>query len=645
MHLTVIYTHFQHGDKNSTVVQKDMATIERLQNMRKAILLLLLMLTCMVGRAAKAWNQPIQTRQSDGSPLTICLHGDEYFSWRTTLDGALLVNVGMDYYIAQIGKDGSLVASAQLAHNKEQRTALEQGIIDRQDRQRFFDTLAKRKRNKAIRREPVQMNSYTFPHEGEPKAIVVLAEFSDLGFTVKDPKATFEDYLNGEERPVNRGTYEHKNYGSVRSYFKTMSFGKFSPQFDIIGPVRLPETMEYYGKGANRKDGRVGEQVDDLIKHVMEQVKDSIADFGAYDTDGNKIIDLVYVVYAGYGESYGAPENTLWPKSFNSLYNLGNGYTTGRCGISNELLLYPGAIFNKETNDTAPRICGIGLFCHEFSHCLGLPDFYPTVTPRWTNLDDYDNQGMEDWSLMDNGEYVALGYCPTAYTAWEREAMGWMSIEPLAGKQQVKLENIDNGGKAYKIMNDAQPNGSEYYVVQNIQKTGWNSGQSGHGMLMYHVNYDPIKFSLARNAPNNEKDKPRMTVIAADGLLNSSFKKGVKTSQGITTKIYKEQLAGDPFPGTSNKTEINDGMAYVNYAPWTGGTLGKPIYNINEVEGVVYFDFMEKIATTGVKTIRTTRQDETHRRIYSLDGRYMGDSERLLPKGIYIRNRQKFVVK
>ena len=66
---------------------------------------------------------------------------------------------------------------------------------------------------------------------------------------------------------------------------------------------------------------------------------------------------------------------------------------------------------------------------------MGLPDFYPTVNPQWTtdnkkrDFDAYDNQDMEDWDVMDNGIYMYDGYSPTAYTAWEREKMGWITIE------------------------------------------------------------------------------------------------------------------------------------------------------------------------------------------------------------------------
>ena len=138
---------------------------------------------------------------------------------------------------------------------------------------------------------------------------------------------------------------------------------------------------------------------------------------------------------------------------------------------------------------------------------------------------------------MDDGEYTANGWCPTAYTAWEREAMGWMEIEELQDAQQVTLKNIDEDGKAYRIYADKEKSTNEYYIIQNIQNKRWNSKLGGHGMMMYHVNYDAQAFSLGGNRVNNIKGKPRMTVIPADGLLFSSY-------NGDREK-YKNQLMGD----------------------------------------------------------------------------------------------------
>lgn len=236
---------------------------------------------------------------------------------------------------------------------------------------------------------------------------------------------------------------------------------------------------------------------------------------------------------------------------------------------------------------------------------------------------------------MDDGEYTYYGWCPTAYTAWEREAMGWMNVEELQGAQRVTLKSIDDGGKAYRIYADKEKNRKEYYIIQNIQNKRWNSKLGGHGMMVYHVNYDARAFSLESNSVNNVKGIPRMTVIPANGLLFSSY-------NDDRTK-YEEQLKGDLFPGADNVTELTDNTTLPNYQPWTGATLGKPMYDISEKDGIVYFDFLKKSSTQGIAP--TFSQEATSdKRIFSMDGRYMGTDKSILPQGIYIIEGKKVYI-
>ena len=595
---------------------------------RNTILLLMLLLMGTLTWAAKAWQAPMQFTQPDGSTLTVYLHGDENFSWYTTSDGVLLRREGNNFYVASITQRGQLLPTMQLAHNAMERKAHEVSLAKAQNHDLFYRQAAANLRPKAPRRrEPFEVTHSMFPHMGKPKAVVILVQFADTTFSLPNPRKSFHQYLNGEGRPEELGHGESRNVSSVRQYFKDMSFGLFEPQFDLYGPITLPQKSSYYG---NSDGNGYGEKYQELIADACKMMDDSL-DFTQYDSNNDGYIDLVYVVYAGYGQNMGAPNETLWPKSFNTYFETKDGgakkLVVDRCGISNELVGAPGAPAQK-------LISGIGLFCHEFTHCLGLPDFYPTTPSARGN-----NQGMELWSLMDDGEYANNGYTPTAYTAWEREAMGWMKIDTLTEAQYVSLKTIDKGGKAYRIMNDADATKKDYYIVQNIQKEGWNKAQGGSGLLVYHVNYDKGAFSLASNSVNNIKGQPRMAVIAADGQLFTSY-------NDVKRSYYLGKLAGDPFPGTGNVTELTDASAVVNYAPWTGGNLNKPLYNIEEKDGVVSFSFLDSTMTGIEQTMAIpAAQAIGSQPIYSIDGRYMGHDASVLPKGIYIRNHKKFVVK
>ena len=598
--------------------------------MKKIALLLVFSLSIVVARASKAWAQPQVVRQSDGTELTIRLNGDVNFNWVSTTDGVILQQKGSDFYVAVIDDSGNLSASTQLAHDAPLRSASERALIAKQNKEVFFRSGREITRAIGRRNEQIQANSRLFPHTGSPKAIVILAQFSNLNFTVNARKA-FDQYLNSmDENLKNFGHHENRNHASVKKYFSDMSNGQFTPQFDVYGPVTLPQTMEYYGAGNSRF-----ERYHDLVTDACTLMDDSL-DFSQYDSNNDGYVDLVYVIYAGYGENMAPALPVLWPKAFPHGGMQKDGKAIGICGISNELAGYQGI---ESLFKNIKPITGIGLFCHEFSHCLGLPDFYNTVSTT-----AQDNQGMEDWSLMDNGIYGDNGFTPPAYTAWEREAMGWMTIDTLKTAQQVKLENIDKGGKAYRIMNDANGSGQEYYIVQNIQQYKWNAKTRGVGMLVYHVNYDADDFGIfgitGSNTVNTVIGKPRMTVIPADNRLVSSYR---RSNGSISSQEYKTQLAGDPFPGTAATTELSDANPRVNYAPWTGGTLNKPIYNISMTGDVVYFDFLQKFSTADIAPSISEQKPED-KKIYSIDGRYVGTDKTRLPKGIYILNRKKFVV-
>lgn len=610
--------------------------------MKKILLTLILAFGVFMAKAAKAYPLPVTVTQSDGTQLTVIGYGDEHSHWFTTSDGVLLCRVGTDFYIASTTAEGELVATSQLAHEANNRSSEEIALAKKQNRKLFFNHDAKMRRE-MMKREPIVVDNTFLQHMGNPKVPVILVDFNDVNFSLPDPKKSFEQYLNGEGYPKDFGNSENRNYGSVAQYFDDMSFGKFRPQFDIYGPVRLDNELVYYGEG--RKD-----RMDRFIPEVIEKIKNSV-DFSQYDSNNDGNVDLVYIIYAGYSGSISQnSEDCLWPKVGTTKgfeVKINDNLKVYRYGISNELNGYPGAYKTEPLN----RINGVGLFCHEFSHALGLPDFYPTDTQS------VDNQAMEYWSLMDAGEYVDNGHCPAAYTAWERESLGWIEIEDLTDDvtdlQILPVEK--DGGKAYRIKNDNDETNREYFIIENIQTKGWNTRQKGHGLLMYHVNYISDIFKLQGsngNSVNNSIGSPNMAVVPADGFLAASTNVGTikdwGTGEGgkVTNQDYYKQLAGDPFPGTSHIMTANERMSLPNLRVYNGESLNKALTKIEESNGIITISFtkdFDHYITTNIHSIEKNNTESKD--IYTLDGRYVGNNKNILSKGIYIINNQKVVVK
>lgn len=617
--------------------------------MKKTVLILITLLCHLASHASKGWPYPITVSQPDGTQLTVRINGDADFNWVSTLDGVVLKQVGNGYYVANIDTNGMLSSSGTLAHDADKRSSAEQSLCKKQDVKAFLTVNTRPERLATTRGFGGKGSTSFFPHTGSPRAIVLLVQFANRPFKVQ-PRKAFNQYLNSmADKHQDFGNAENRNTGSVKRYFSDMSGGKFKPQFDLYGPITMPKNVAYYGEGSSSM-----ERYRELVSEACTMMDDSL-DFSKYDADKDGNVDLVYIIYAGYGESVSSIDSTLWPKAFVCGTNIKkDGKYVRLAGISNELNGHPDVHYSSTSG---LLINGVGLFCHEFSHCMGLPDFYPTVSPQWTTANDkqdfdaYDNQGMEEWDVMDNGIYLYNGYSPTAYTAWEREKMGWLTIETLTKEGKVELKSIDEGGKAYRIKNDKNTSGNEYYIVENIQAKGWNKKLPASGMMVSHVEYVPRAFSVFHggdNSVNNIKKHPRMTIVPADGYLPSSYRK-VSDNSNLTApymkkKQYDEQLAGDLYPGKNNVNRLTDAQNMVNYAPWTGGMLNKPIYNIALKNGIVTFDFLKDQTSTGIEQPESTTDSSNAEKIYTIDGRYVGTNLNALPKGVYIKGKKKVVV-
>jgi len=586
------------------------------------------MLCSLTTWAAKAESIPVQVRQADGSVITVILRGDEHINWYTTLDGVLLVQ-GTDnnYYIGKVEKSGNLIATQQLAHEALTRSQAERNLIAKQDKEKFFAYVNKVAEesenaydNSPLTRGPIIDSGYGgvpyFPHTGSPKALVILAEFQDTTFTIQDTKKVFTNYLMNEDHFSDTRYGQNQNYKGVRGYFKDCSYGQFTPFFDVVGPIKLPRKHAIYGAGNDRMD---------LLLADACATVDDLVDFAKYDANNDGIVDLVYIIYAGHSANYHDNKvSNIWPKSGTvTISDTFDGKSIRRYGVSNELN------GSDKTSKNNKKINGIGLFCHEFSHTLGLPDIYAYRTPA----EDQDDQGMEYWDIMDGGTGVRGGRVPASYLAWEREVMGWMKIDELKKDSSIEnLKSIDNGGKAYKIVN---PNNSnEYIVLQSMQKGAWNQGWGdgtyGKGLLAYRVSYPYNKVNVF-DFPNNVKGKPRVIPIPADGKILAA------ANAGGSLNTYIQQLNGDPYPYNGiNKID--------KFKMYDDTILKWSIFDIieNDAERQVSFKFINN-EPTAIQSLSIIERSTSDNRIYTLGGRYVGTDTSILPHGIYIQNNKKFV--
>lgn len=474
-------------------------------------------------------------------------------------------------------------------------------------------------------------NNYV-PHTGTITIPVVLVNFQDVKFKINNPKEAFEQLFNSNsDTQVNLGNGNYLNHGSVAQYFHDMSHGAFTPKFKVYGPVTVDQPETYYG--GKHEDDNSDEEPRLLVKDALKLVEDQVTedDITSFCSDG-ETIDCVYIVYAGLGQNDGGNGTTVWANCWTTAGATLRGKDVRWYTMSGELSPV------KIKDSTIPVVNGLGVICHEFSHSLGLPDMYPTEKSAYL-----DNQEMEYWDLMDGGEYTHAGFCPTAYTAFEKEQMGWqVDIKTLDSDASVTMtKSTERGGKAYKIVNPQ--NDKEYLMLEYIQLEGWNQYLFGNGLLVYHVCL-PSETLYSGTRLNNAPGYPGMAVVPADGACLSSY---IKANEND----YIPSLYGDLFPGTGNLqdqnvTELSDTNKQPNFCWYNAAkteklSTNKAIKNIKYDNGVLTFDYVNDVAS-GILPVWGDKQ-ATDGRVYSINGAYLGDDITKLPHGIYIVNGQKIV--
>ena len=356
---------------------------------KNIVLFFIIISTAYKLNAVPAYPFPINITQPDGTILTIQLHGDQSNKIRTTLDEYVISMDKNGFYTYNIKDKTQSVAQENIvARNIEDRSESDHFYL--KDAIKLDDLLTKQVKSKPLKTKKTPQKSKTnkFPTTGSPRSIVILVNFKDKKFVTLDPLNAFTRLLNQENYNDNGGT------GSARDYFRSASYGVFNPQFDVVGPYTLPKNMSYYGE--NDEDNLDKNPVQMIIDACTLAYKDGI-DFSIYDTNGDGYIDNVFVYYAGHNEAEGADESTIWPHRW--VVVPGHNYDGKISSITfNGVKLFDYACSSELKGNRGNNMCGIGTFCHEFGHVLGLPDYYHTSS--------LNKETLKEWSIMDEGTYL-----------------------------------------------------------------------------------------------------------------------------------------------------------------------------------------------------------------------------------------------
>ncbi len=592
--------------------------------MKKIIAMLSLALAASTTFAVPAKQAKKTLTLADGTQVVATLMGDEYMNWWQADNGMRYVesqeNEGV--YVAANMDIMTATAEMRRAQVGEKRAKRLNSVRKAADLSSFGG------------QQRVQIGDEHVTYEGKKKGIIILVQFPNQKFEEGHDNAYYKMVAN--EKGL---THKDGYVGSVSDYFLSQSNGKFELDFDIAGPYTLSHTSSYYGKND-------GANIDVKVGYMIQEGCDAaVADgfnFNDYDWDGDGYADQVFVLYAGLGEASGGDAKTVWPHEYQIRYTcVGKvlNYTAEGKGkvdtyaCANEMERVINEYTGQYTNET--KLAGIGTICHEFSHCLGFADMYDTSNGG--------NYGMGFFDVMSSGSYNGGGFVPCNYTAYERIYAGWTEPIVLENPASVKaMKSTQDYGRPFIIYNDKHKD--EFFTLENREQKGWDAALYGGGMMITHVDYDQTKWGVNK-VNDSASDHQRCTIFHADNDDNGQDLGSIQNDlypYMVSGMVMNDELTDDSRPAAKLYNRNDDGTK----------NMGKPVTAIRKnADGTMSFDFMggseENILDNTTKKEETAIKDikadtrKADNRVYSIDGRYLGDDINVLGKGLYIVGGKK----
>jgi immune inhibitor A len=344
--------------------------------------------------------------------------------------------------------------------------------------------------------------------------------------------------------------------GSFRDYYLENSYGKHDPQGGVYGWIRAPQTYDYYTNG-NKGLGGWPHNSQKLVQDALE-LADPFVNFADYDYDGDGWIDGLMIVHAGPGAEETGDDWDIW--SHRWAIN-----TQERDGI------YISSYTMQPEKHATGALTDIGVFCHEWGHDLGI---------HWEEYDeDYSTDGLGNWSVMAMGCFNDGGKTPAHHSAYCKYVLGWTEVVTVSSNLTgVEIVQAETSPVSYRLWTSGYP-ANEYFMVENRQKTGFDSHLPGGGLLIYHVD--------VHKDGNNEEWCPgdpgsfhlKTAIEQADGLWELE-----------NCPDYPNPDRGDgndPFPGFLVKRAFDDTTTPSSRDYYDNSTQ-VAVWNISDSDSVIY---------------------------------------------------------
>ncbi len=298
--------------------------------------------------------------------------------------------------------------------------------------------------------------------------------------------------------------------GSARDYYTEISFNQLALTGQVGGWYTTNNSKAYYGDATGHWA--------DCAYEAAQKADAAGFNWAPYDNDHDGYVDTLWAVHSGLGaEETGDTSNDIWSHSWD-FASAGMGvfttstpdpYHPGSNIKINSYIVQPETSYWAGGSGYTQGIIGIGVFCHEFGHALGLPDLYDTVGT---------GEGLGNASLMAAGSWGGDGddsRYPAHMDAWCKADLGWISPTVVTANGEYTVNNIENSGDCYLV----KPVGStvnQYFLVENRQQLGYDCNLFATGLFIYHIDSDIITRYSADNTVNSNRHAFGVALEEAD---------------------------------------------------------------------------------------------------------------------------------
>lgn len=304
--------------------------------------------------------------------------------------------------------------------------------------------------------------------------------------------------------------------GSAADYYTEVSFNKLT----LSGKVQGWYTTDYLKSHYGDRTGRYA----DCAYEAAKKADAAGFDWAPYDNDHDGYVDTLWVVHSGLGaEETGNTRTDIWSHSWD-FASAGKGvfttstpdsYNGGYIKINN-YIIQPETSFWSGGDGLSQGIVGIGVFCHEFGHALGLPDLYDTSGT---------GEGLGNASLMAAGSWGGDGNdsrYPAHMDAWCKVDLGWISPSVVTsdGPYSIMNTELNSTQSCYLV----KPSGSavnQYFLVENRQHNGYDQNLFATGLFIYHIDTDIINTYMYANTVNSNTHPYGVALEEADAVTDS----------------------------------------------------------------------------------------------------------------------------